>query len=107
MSDTEARVKKIIAEQLGVPEADVTNEKAFVADLVLPDTVQQLLPRQDPAGMLGQLYPAARRCHRQLGDTADLYSTTDVADDLESEALDFKPWADPREAMRVAAEYAM
>ncbi len=33
MSDIEARVKKIIAEQLGVPEADVTNEKAFVADL--------------------------------------------------------------------------
>ena len=33
MSDIEARVKKIIAEQLGVPEADVVNEKAFVADL--------------------------------------------------------------------------
>mgnify|MGYP003478907395 CR=1 FL=1 len=33
MSDIEARVKKIIAEQLGVPEADVTNEKGFVADL--------------------------------------------------------------------------
>ena len=33
MSDIEARVKKIIAEQLGVPESDVTNEKAFVADL--------------------------------------------------------------------------
>ena len=33
MSDIEARVKKIVAEQLGVPEADVTNEKAFVADL--------------------------------------------------------------------------
>ena len=28
MSDIEARVKKIIAEQLGVPEGDVTNEKA-------------------------------------------------------------------------------
>ena len=33
MSDIEGRVKKIIAEQLGVPESDVTNEKAFVADL--------------------------------------------------------------------------
>ena len=33
MSDIEARVKKIIAEQLGVPEADVVNNKAFVADL--------------------------------------------------------------------------
>ena len=32
MSDIESRVKKIIAEQLGVPETDVTNEKAFVAD---------------------------------------------------------------------------
>ena len=28
MSDIEARVKKIIAEQLGVPEADVVNDKA-------------------------------------------------------------------------------
>ncbi|HEY0855856.1 MAG TPA: acyl carrier protein, partial [Albitalea sp.] len=28
MSDIESRVKKIIAEQLGVPESDVTNEKA-------------------------------------------------------------------------------
>ena len=30
MSDIEARVKKIIAEQLGVNEADVNNEKSFV-----------------------------------------------------------------------------
>ena len=35
MSDIEARVKKIIAEQLGVEESQVTSEKAFVADLVL------------------------------------------------------------------------
>ncbi len=33
MSDIETRVKKIIAEQLGVEESQVTNEKAFVADL--------------------------------------------------------------------------
>ena len=33
MSDIEARVKKIIAEQLGVEESQVTNEKSFVADL--------------------------------------------------------------------------
>ena len=32
MSDIEARVKKNDAEQLGVPEADVTNAKPFVAD---------------------------------------------------------------------------
>ena len=31
MSDIEARVKKIIAEQLGVAESEVTPEKAFVA----------------------------------------------------------------------------
>ena len=35
MSDIESRVKKIIAEQHGVPEWEVTNEKAFVADLGL------------------------------------------------------------------------
>lgn len=33
MSDIEARVKKIIAEQLGVEESQVVSEKAFVADL--------------------------------------------------------------------------
>ena len=38
MSDIEARVKKIIAEQLGVAEAEVTNEKAFVADLGAEET---------------------------------------------------------------------
>lgn len=33
MSDIEARVKKIVAELLGVEEEQVTGEKAFVADL--------------------------------------------------------------------------
>jgi Phosphopantetheine attachment site. len=33
MSDIEARVKKIVAEQLGVAEADIKNESAFVDDL--------------------------------------------------------------------------
>lgn len=31
----------------------------------------------------GPLYPSAAACHNQLDDTADLYSTTDVPDDLE------------------------
>ena len=30
-----------------------------------------------------------------------------IADDLESEALDFKPWTSPKEDMRVAIEYAI
>ena len=49
MSDIEARVKKIIAEQLGVPEADVTNEKAFVADLGADslDTVELVMALED------------------------------------------------------------
>jgi acyl carrier protein len=49
MSDIEARVKKIIAEQLGVPEADVTNEKAFVADLGADslDTVELVMEFED------------------------------------------------------------
>ena len=49
MSDIESRVKKIIAEQLGVPEADVTNEKAFVADLGADslDTVELVMALED------------------------------------------------------------
>ena len=48
MSDIEARVKKIIAEQLGVPESDVSNEKAFVADLGADslDTVELVIDRK-------------------------------------------------------------
>ena len=33
METIEARVKKIVAEQLGVAEADVKNESSFVEDL--------------------------------------------------------------------------
>ena len=33
MSDIESRVKKIVAEQLGVAEADIKNESSFVDDL--------------------------------------------------------------------------
>ena len=46
MSDIEARVKKIIAEQLGVAEADVTNEKAFVADLGAEDVKREKIEGQ-------------------------------------------------------------
>ena len=49
MSDIEARVKKIIAEQLGVEESQVTNEKAFVADLGADslDTVELVMEIED------------------------------------------------------------
>ena len=49
MSDIEGRVKKIIAEQLGVPESDVTNEKAFVADLGADslDTVELVMALEE------------------------------------------------------------
>jgi acyl carrier protein len=53
MSDIEARVKKIIAEQLGVEESDVTNEKAFVADLGADslDTVELVMALEDEFGI--------------------------------------------------------
>ena len=49
MSDIEARVKKIIAEQLGVPEVDVVNNKAFVADQGADslDTVELVMALED------------------------------------------------------------
>ena len=52
MSDIETRVKKIIAEQLGVPEADVSNEKAFVADLGADslDTVELVMAFEEEFG---------------------------------------------------------
>ena len=53
MSDIEARVKKIIAEQLGVEEGQVTNEKAFVADLGADslDTVELVMALEDEFGI--------------------------------------------------------
>ena len=53
MSDIEARVKKIIAEQLGVEEGQVTNEKSFVADLGADslDTVELVMALEDEFGI--------------------------------------------------------
>ena len=53
MSDIESRVKKIVAEQLGVPEADVTNAKALVADLGADslDTVELVMALEDEFGI--------------------------------------------------------
>ncbi len=53
MSDIEARVKKIIAEQLGVAEDDVQSSKAFVADLGADslDTVELVMALEDEFGI--------------------------------------------------------
>ena len=53
MSDIEARVKKIIAEQLGVPEADVSNETAVVGDLGADslDTGELVMALEDEFGI--------------------------------------------------------
>ena len=53
MSDIEARVKKISTEQLGVEEPQVTNEKAFVADLGADslDTVELVMALEDEFGI--------------------------------------------------------
>jgi len=53
MSDIEVRVKKIIAEQLGVEESQVTNEKDFVADLGADslDTVELVMALEDEFGI--------------------------------------------------------
>jgi acyl carrier protein len=53
MSDIETRVRKIIAEQLGVEEAQLTNEKAFVADLGADslDTVELVMALEDEFGI--------------------------------------------------------
>ena len=49
MENIEQRVKKIVAEQLGVNEADVKNESAFVDDLGADslDTVELVMALED------------------------------------------------------------
>ena len=49
MSDIEQRVKKIVAEQLGVNEAEIKNESAFVDDLGADslDTVELVMALEE------------------------------------------------------------
>jgi acyl carrier protein len=52
MSDIEQRVKKIVAEQLGVNEAEVKNESSFVNDLGADslDTVELVMALEEEFG---------------------------------------------------------
>ena len=49
MSNIEERVKKIVAEQLGVKQEEVTNEKSFVDDLGADslDTVELVMALEE------------------------------------------------------------
>ena len=53
MSDIEQRVKKIVADQLGVAEADIKNESSFVDDLGADslDTVELVMALEDEFGI--------------------------------------------------------
>ena len=46
MEDIELKVKKIVAEQLGIKEEDIKNESSFIEDafgIEIPDTEQENL----------------------------------------------------------------
>ena len=53
MENVEQRVKKIVAEQLGVNEAEIKNESSFVDDLGADslDTVELVMALEDEFGM--------------------------------------------------------
>ncbi|HCJ50801.1 MAG: acyl carrier protein [Gallionella sp.] len=53
MSNNEQRVKKIVAEQLGVNEAEVKNESSFVNDLGADslDTVELVMALEEEFGV--------------------------------------------------------
>lgn len=53
MDNIEQRVKKIVAEQLGVAEAEINNEASFVNDLGADslDTVELVMALEDEFGM--------------------------------------------------------
>ncbi|MEV5962598.1 alpha/beta fold hydrolase [Kribbella sp. NPDC051952] len=68
------------------PYADMLSTVAETRDLVFVDQRGLGLSAaiDCPAWQHGgPFYPSAAQCHDQLGDTANFYSTTDVADDLE------------------------
>ena len=53
MDNLEARVKKIVAEQLGVAEADIKSESSFVEDLGADslDTVELIMAFEEEFGV--------------------------------------------------------
>ena len=53
MENVEQRVKKIVAEQLGVNEAEIKNESSFVDDLGADslDTVELVMALEDEFGI--------------------------------------------------------
>jgi acyl carrier protein len=53
MADVDAKVKKIISDQLGVPEADVKPEASFVNDLGADslDTVELVMALEEEFGV--------------------------------------------------------
>jgi acyl carrier protein len=53
MADVEGKVKKIISEQLGVPESDVKPEASFVNDLGADslDTVELVMALEEEFGV--------------------------------------------------------
>ena len=59
MSNIEERVKKIIAEQLGVKEEEVTKEASFVEDLGADslDTVELVMALEEEWGRKMQCHP--------------------------------------------------
>lgn len=73
MSDIEQRVKKIVAEQLGVAEADIKNESSFVDDLGADslDIVELVMALEDefemksPTNKLKRSPPCNRRSTTQ------------------------------------------
>ncbi len=70
MSDIEQRVKKIVAEQLGVAEADIKNESSFVDDLGADslDTVELVMALEDEFEMEipDEQAEKLRLCNRRL-----------------------------------------
>ena len=53
MNDIEQRVKKVVAEQLNINEADIKNESAFIDDLGADslDTVELVMALEDEFGV--------------------------------------------------------
>lgn len=53
MDNIEQQVKKVVAEQLGINEADIKNESAFISDLGADslDTVELVMALEDTFGI--------------------------------------------------------
>ena len=94
MENIEQRVKKIVAEQLGVNEADVKNESSFVNDLGAEAVGHVLKFDEGPHGQMSASEKAMEKSPSAMMTTKIAWTTASVVfrPTLSADPETFRPW---------------